>query len=62
MQIISNEDNLYEIHVSNPVFWEKIEKNITYLSSAEFAKIVIKVREVHVPLSMHILLNTSVLD
>ena len=40
MQVVSNGDNLHEI--SNPVFWEKEEKNIN-LSSAELAQWMVKV-------------------
>ena len=39
MQIISIGDNLHE--VSNPVYWGTYKKNITNLSSAEYAKRVV---------------------
>ena len=44
MQTVSNGDSLHEM--SNPVFWEKQEKNIANLLSAELALRVIKVKEV----------------
>ena len=40
MQIVSNGDNLHEM--PNPVFWEKIKKNITSLSPAELANRLVK--------------------
>ena len=41
MQIVSIGDNLHEM--LNPVFWEKIKKSITNVSSAELAQKVVKV-------------------
>ena len=41
MQIVSLGDNLHEI--SNPIFWENVQKNIIYLSSAEFAHSTVSV-------------------
>ena len=43
MQTVSNGDSLHE--KSNPAFWEKQEKNIISLSSAEFAQRVTKVKK-----------------
>ena len=43
MQIVSNGDNLHEM--PNPVFWEKIRKNIISLSSTELAQTVVKVKK-----------------
>ena len=42
MQIVSSGDNLHEI--SDPVFREKLRKNIISLSSAELAQMVVKVK------------------
>ena len=43
MQIVSKGgDNLHEM--SNPVFWEKYEKNVISLSSAELGHRVVKVK------------------
>ena len=42
MQIASKGDNLHEM--SKHIFWEKREKNIISLSSAEFAQRVIEVK------------------
>ena len=42
MQIVSSGDNLHEM--LNPVFWEKKEKNIINLPSAENAQKMVQVK------------------
>ena len=42
MQNVSTGDSLHEM--SNPVIWEKNEKDIVNLSSAELARGVVKVK------------------
>ena len=43
MQIVPLGDNLHKM--SKPVFWEKWEKNIINLYSAELAQTVVKVKD-----------------